>query len=87
VPSPNDYASVRIVVENYIKGSYTADIGLLKRCFHPDALMSGYYRGDLEIGSPQPFFDQPVETLLSPRCTYVWLLPWRLGNRLTATIF
>jgi len=58
VPSPNDYASVRIVVENYIKGSYTADIGLLKRCFHPDALMSGYYRGDLEIGSPQPFFDQ-----------------------------
>ena len=58
VPSPNDYASVRTVIENYIKGSYTADTDLLKRCFHPDALMSGYYRGDLEIGSPQPFFDQ-----------------------------
>ena len=41
-----------------MKGSYTADTDLLKRCFHPDALMSGYYRGDLEIGSPQPFFDQ-----------------------------
>ena len=58
MPSPNDYASVRTVIENYINGSYTADVGLLKRCFHPDALMSGYYRGDLEIGSPQPFFDQ-----------------------------
>ena len=58
MPSPNDYASVRAVVENYIKGSYTADTDLLKGCFHPDALMSGYYRGDLEIGSPQPFFDQ-----------------------------
>ena len=58
MPSPNDYASVRTVIESYIEGSYNADTDLLKRCFHPDALMSGYYRGDLEIGSPQPFFDQ-----------------------------
>ena len=58
MPSPNDYASVRNVLENYIKGSYTADTDLLKHCFHSDALMSGYYRGALEIGSPQPFFDQ-----------------------------
>ena len=58
MPSPNDYASVRTVIDSYIKGSYTADTDLLKRCFHPDALMSGYYRGDLDIGSPQPFFDQ-----------------------------
>jgi hypothetical protein len=55
VPSPNDYASVRTVIENYIKGSYTADTDLLKGCFHPDALMSGYYRGDLEIGSRNHF--------------------------------
>ena len=58
MPSPNDYASVRTVIESYIEGSYNADTNPLKRCFHPDALMSGYYRGDLEIGSPQPFFDQ-----------------------------
>ena len=58
MPSPNDYASVRTVIDNYIKGSYTADTDLLKRCFHPNALMSGYSRGDLDIGSPQPFFDQ-----------------------------
>ena len=58
MPSPNDYASVRTVIESYIEGSYNADTDLLKRCFHPDALMSGYYRGDLEIGSPQTFFDQ-----------------------------
>ena len=58
MPSPNDYASVRTVIESYIKGSYTADTDLLKRCFHPDALMSGYYRGDLQIGSTQPFLNQ-----------------------------
>ena len=58
MPSPNDYASVRTVIESYIKGSYTADTDLLKRCFHPDAIMSGYYRGDLEIGSTQPFLNQ-----------------------------
>ena len=56
--SPNNYASVRTVIENYIEGSFTADTDLLKRCFHPSALMSGYYRGDLDIDSPQPFYDQ-----------------------------
>ena len=66
VPSPNDYASVRTVIDDYIKGSYTADTDLLKRCFHPNALMSGYYRGDLDIGSPQPFFDQ-LESELSSK--------------------
>ena len=66
MPSPNDYASVRTVIDNYIKGSYTADTDLLKRCFHPNAVMSGYYRGDLDIGSPQPFFDQ-LESELSPK--------------------
>jgi len=53
-----DYASVRTVIEDYIRGSFTADTALLKRCFHPDALMSGFYRGDLDIGSPQSFYDQ-----------------------------
>jgi hypothetical protein len=58
VQSPNDYASVRTVIENYIEGSFIADTALLKRCFHPKALMSGHYRGELDIGSPQPFYDQ-----------------------------
>ena len=53
-----DYASVRTVIEDYIRGSFTADTALLKRCCRPDALMSGFYRGDLDIGSPQPFYDQ-----------------------------
>ena len=66
MPSPNDYASVRTVIDNYIKGTYSADTDLLKRCFHPNAVMSGYYRGDLDIGSPQPFFDQ-LESELSPK--------------------
>ena len=58
VQSPDDYASVRTVIENYIEGSFTADTALLKSCFHPKALMSGYYRGDMDVGSPQTFYDQ-----------------------------
>ena len=59
-----DYASVRTVIEDYIRGSFTADTALLKRCFHPDALMSGFYCGDLDIGSPQPFYE---ESHIKPR--------------------
>jgi len=58
MPSPNDYAAVRCVLEQYIEGSYTANTELLKRCFHPKALMSGYLEGQLDIGSPQPFYDE-----------------------------
>ena len=47
VPSPNDYASIRTVIENYIKGSYTADTDLLKRCFHPDGGCRGLTIRDL----------------------------------------
>ena len=63
-----DYTSVRTVIEDYIRGSFTADTALLKRCFHPDALMSGFYRGDLDIGSPQPFYDQ-LEAEPSAECS------------------
>ena len=57
VQSPDDYASVRTVIENYIEGSFTADTALLKSCFHPKALVSGYHRGDLDVGSPRTFYD------------------------------
>ncbi|MBT3369099.1 MAG: nuclear transport factor 2 family protein [Nitrospina sp.] len=48
---------VRQVVQQYIDGSHAGDVDLLKRIFHPKALMSGYLMGDLGIGGPEPFFD------------------------------
>tara|TARA_Y100001960_G_C14650865_1_gene815853 strand:- start:397 stop:927 length:531 start_codon:yes stop_codon:yes gene_type:complete len=63
---PNEYASVRNVIEDYLDGSFTATAALLKRCFHLKALMSGYFRGDLDIDSPQPFYDH-LESEPSPK--------------------
>ena len=63
--SLNEVSAVRKVMEKYIEGSYTADVPLLKSIFHPDALMSGYYEGELGIGSPEPFFAELMEATSS----------------------
>lgn len=48
---------VEQVVKNYIKGTYTADIELLKSVFHPEAIMTGYMGADLMITNPTPFIE------------------------------
>lgn len=48
---------VRAVIEQYIKGSGTGDVGSLESIFHPNAVMFGYLRGQLMDGGPKPFFD------------------------------
>lgn len=58
MPSPSESAAIRHVLQQYINGSYTADTDLLKTCFHPDALMAGYLDGALDVGTPQPFYDE-----------------------------
>ena len=58
MPSPEDYKAIRQVLENYIEGSYTADTRQLKSLFHDDAMMSGFFDGALDIGTPQPFYDE-----------------------------
>ena len=50
-----DVASVRAVLDGYVKGS-AGDVELLRSVFHPDATMNGYFSGHLGIGSPEPFF-------------------------------
>ena len=56
--SPGKYAAIREVLQHYIDGSYRADINKLKTCFHPKAAMSGYLKRELDIGTPQPFYDE-----------------------------
>jgi len=56
--SPVEYAAVRHLLQQYIEGSYTANVDLLKTCFHADAAMSGYLQAELDIGTPQPFYDE-----------------------------
>lgn len=54
--SQKDISKVKSVLNDYIRGTYTADIDLLRKLFHADAIMSGF-KGELfETGSPEPFF-------------------------------
>jgi len=62
MPSPKDYAAVRQVLENYIEGSYTADTVSLKSLFPQDSMMSGFIGDTLDIGTPQPFYDELEES-------------------------
>ena len=64
--SPVEYAAVRHLLEQYIQGGYTANVDLLKNCFHADAVMSGFLKGDLDIGTPQPFYDE-LEAAMSSK--------------------
>ena len=50
-----DVRAVREIIDLYVKGS-AGDAQLLRSIFHPDALMTGYFDGQLGIGSPEPFF-------------------------------
>lgn len=52
-----ELAAVKTVVNNYIEGSYKADVALLKRLFHEDARMAGYLGETLIVGGPEPFFE------------------------------
>lgn len=48
---------VKAVIQNYIDGTYKADIDLLESVFHKDALMSGFLGGHLIVGSPSLFIE------------------------------
>ena len=50
-------AAVRKVVQQYIDGTYQGDVGALRDCFHPKAVMNGYLQDQLLIGGPEPFFE------------------------------
>ena len=50
-----DVRAVREIIDLYVKGS-AGDVELLRSIFHSDALMNGYFEGELGIGSPEPFF-------------------------------
>lgn len=50
------HATPDAVLEAYIEGSRALDADSLRACFHPDAVMNGYLRGQLLLGGPEPFF-------------------------------
>jgi len=49
--------AVRKVIQNYIDGTYNADIPMLGSVFHEKAVMNGYLGPNLILADPTPFLD------------------------------
>lgn len=49
--------AVKKVMQNYIDGTYKADIEMLKGVFHENAVMNGYLGPHLLLGDPTPFIE------------------------------
>jgi len=49
--------AVRKVIQNYIDGTYDADIEKLKGVFHEKAVMNGYLGPNLILADPTPFLE------------------------------
>lgn len=52
----NPNASPQSVVDTYVTGTRTRDVGLLKQVFATDAVMTGWLGPDLLHGGPEPFY-------------------------------
>ena len=49
--------AVRKVIQNYIDGTYMADVNKLKGVFHEKAVMNGYLGPQLILAGPEPFLE------------------------------
>ena len=68
----SDVEAARRIIEQYIDGTFNGDGKALRACFHPKAVMNGYFQGQLLIGGPEPFFEQMENNrLIRPKSEYV----------------
>ncbi len=85
---PSEIEAVRQVIEEYIEGS-KGNVELLRKVFHPDARMTGYFGGTLMLGTPEPFFDA-VKGAATPESTAAYKAEIRaievVGSVATATL-
>ena len=54
----SDREAVQEVIAQYIDGTFNGDGNVLRACFHPKAVMNGFFQGQLLLGGPEPFFEQ-----------------------------
>ena len=53
----NETGPVKVIIE-YVEACRVGSPDRLRRIFHADALMSGYYQGEFYSGSPDPFLEE-----------------------------
>ena len=52
----SDYEAVAHAIDLYTNGAYNADIATLRKAFHPEAQMFGYFGGNLFAGPVEKVF-------------------------------
>ena len=73
-----DVVAVRALADRYVDAVYRADVGVLRECFHPAAVMSGYLGEDL-LGQAAP--NAPSRTWPPrPQSGLDWALLRRRGS-------
>jgi hypothetical protein len=58
--------SPRAVMKAYIVGTRTRDEALLRGLFHDDAVMTGWFEGVFQHGSPEPFYQDLRDNEVGP---------------------
>jgi len=85
---PSEIEAVRNAIERYIEGS-SGNVETLRAVFHPEARMTGYFNGNLMLGTPEPFFDM-VKSAVTPESTAAYKAEIRsievIGQAATATL-
>ncbi|MBV7379671.1 nuclear transport factor 2 family protein [Maritimibacter dapengensis] len=78
---------VTLVMESYIQGTREGDAELLRRVFHPEAMVAGWFGGDLLLRRPDGFIARAASTESGPNYKATIGSISVIGRTATATIY
>lgn len=80
-------AEVTRVMEDYIRGTREGDAELLRRIFHREAMVAGWFGDDLLLRSPEGFIARAASTQAGPHYNACVASVSVLGKTATATLY
>ncbi|WP_421917705.1 nuclear transport factor 2 family protein [Mameliella sp.] len=81
-----DTLKVMRVLNDYIKGTREGDGDILRRVFHPEAMVAGWFGSDLLMRDPEGFIARAEGADAGPDYTAFVASVSVLGNSATATV-
>lgn len=73
-------------LENYIHGTRNGDGDLLRRVFHPEAMVAGWFGDDLLLRGPEGFIARAESSVAGPEYAACVSSVFVLGYTATATV-
>ena len=83
----DEAVDVTRVMEDYISGTREGDAGLLRRIFHPEATVAGWFGDNLLIRRPDGFIERAASTEAGPDYHACVASVSVLGKTATAIIY